>query len=71
MICDENNDLAGQIIEMVNNKPEIAQLISAMRKYIEEPKTFKRHSQLALKAYEKFDIKNLGEKYLSLYQNAI
>lgn len=71
MLCDIKGKIAGQIIDVVDNKPAISQLVSAINRYAEDFSIIEEHSIRALEAYEKFDVSIIGKEYLSLYQKAI
>ncbi len=62
------NETAGEIIAVKNGKADIGKLYNAMKSYLENNKKLKNHSEIAKKAFSKFEMQKCIDKYIEFFQ---
>ncbi len=62
-------ELAGVCIELHNGKPGVELIAEAIEQYLGDPALVKQHSDLALKAAEKFTMETCIEEYLHAFNH--
>lgn len=71
-MLEVQGEIAGEIIPFgKNGHADVLALEKAMEKFLLDTVYWRNKSNVAKKAFEKFDIKNTAEQYYQLYQNAI
>jgi glycosyltransferase involved in cell wall biosynthesis len=70
MLTQEDSK-AGILINLINGKVQAKDIANAVEVYLNNPQLVERHSALALKAAQKFDMKNCAAAYTALYHEVV
>jgi glycosyltransferase involved in cell wall biosynthesis len=69
-MIDSNGNKAGYLLKLQENgRPSSDEIAKYIKAYIENNDLYKNHSELALKAFEKFNMKNIANKYVDIFIN--
>lgn len=67
-----DQELAGEIISVdTTGKAVVSDLLSCMRRYVEQPDYYYKKAQIAQEAFQKFDISQTTKQYYSIYKKAL
>lgn len=69
-MIDYEGRKAGYLLELQKNgRPSSDEIVKYVKDYIENKDLYKNHSKLALKAFEKFNMKKIASKYIDIFMN--